>query len=163
MKNWTTHMPMLLEVLLNSEGDVMEIGGGTYSTPLLHWLCKIQGRRLVTYENDPIFYKLESRFKSKNHSIRFIKNWDDIPQRRWGVIFIDHHPSERRIIDLIKFKDCADYLIFHDAERNDKYEWSQAESHFKYQYIDKSCKPWTGVVSNFKELDFLNGEVLRIL
>lgn len=155
VKNWTTHMTMLLKVLDNSTGDVLEIGGGPFSTPLLHWMCKLQGRKLVTYENDPTYYQLCRGFQSNLHRVRFIENWDDIKLEHWGVIFIDHHPDKRRVVDLLKFKDHANYLVMHDTEKEEKYELKKAYPKFKYIYTWKGCKPWTSVFSNINKLDFL--------
>lgn len=154
MKGWTTHMTMLIKALSASEGPVLEVGGGPFSTPLLHWMCKIQNRKLVTYENDPTFYELCSRFVSNGHRVRFIEDWDEMDfKTHWGVVFIDHHPDMRRVEDIINFKDKADYIVVHDVEKVEKYNLTKALPHFKYHYIDKGCKPWTGVYSNFKDLN----------
>jgi hypothetical protein len=155
-KGWTTHMTMLLKVIGNSTGPVLEVGGGPFSTPLLHWMCKMQNRKLVTYENEPMFYQMCKTFQSGLHTIRFIENWDDMDfNTHWGVVFIDHHPDVRRVFDLINFKDKADYIVCHDTEKRDKYSWDKANKLFKYQYIWKDCRPWTSVYSNFKSLEFL--------
>jgi hypothetical protein len=150
-------MTMLIKVLQNSEGPVMELGGGPFSTPLLHWLCKMQGRKMVTYESDPQYYQLCRGFQSSYHKVRFVSedNWDSIPLENWGVIFIDHHPDERRVIDLIKFKDHADYIIMHDTEKEEKYGLKKAYPLFKQIHVWDGCKPWTSVFSNKKELSFL--------
>ena len=155
IKGWTTHMTMLLKVLDHSQGDVLEVGGGPFSTPLLHWICKMQGRKLITYENEPIFYNLCKKFQSGLHRIRFIENWDDIPLKNYGLVFIDHHPDARRVVDLIRFKDCADFIVCHDTEKREKYGWDQADKFFKYQHIWKECRPWTSVYSNKYNLKFL--------
>lgn len=153
-KEYTTNMPMLIKVLSISKGDVIECGGGIFSTPLLHWLCKMQNRKLITYETELSYYKFERKFQSPLHRIRFVENWDDIPiPKHVGVVFIDHHPSERRMVETLRFKDVADYIIIHDTERESR-EYNQEEvfDQFKYRYDWKDCKPWTSVFSNFKDL-----------
>ena len=155
VKNWTTHMTCLLKVMEHSSGQVLEIGGGPFSTPLLHWVCKMQGRKLITYENEPTFYKLCKGFQSNLHRVRFIENWNDIPLENYGVVFIDHHPDERRVVDLIRFKDHADYLVMHDTEKEEKYKLKQAYPLFKYMFVWKEAKPWTSVFSNKHNLEFL--------
>lgn len=162
IKGWTTHMTMLIKVLAMLELEdpkgrkaVLEVGGGPFSTPILHWICKLQGRKLVTYENEPTFYKLCKRFQSGLHSIRFIEDWDKMDfKTHWGMVFIDHHPSERRVVDVVNFKDKADYIVIHDTNRA-KYYFEPGFAQFKYRYDWKDCKPYTSVVSNFKNLDFL--------
>lgn len=156
VKGWTTHMPMLIKVLAESKGPVCEVGGGPFSTPLLHWICKMQNRKLVTYENEPEFYKMCRGFQSRLHSIRFLDDWDKMDfNTHWGVVFIDHHPPERRVIDVLNFKDKADFIIMHDTEKENKYGLQRAFPEFKYFHTWKDCKPWTSVFSNFKDLTFL--------
>lgn len=153
-KEYTTNMTMLIKVLLISKGDVIECGGGIFSTPLLHWMCKMQNRKLITYETEPSYYNFERKFQSPKHRVRFVKNWDDIPiPKHVGVVLIDHHPSERRMVETLRFKDVADYIIIHDTERKSR-EYNQQEvfDQFKYRYDWKECKPWTSVFSNLKDL-----------
>lgn len=153
----STHNPMLIKTIVISDGPVLEIGAGLYSTPLMHWLCKMLGRKLVTYENNPSFYGFAKKFISKGHRVRFIKNWDEMDfKTHWGVVLIDHDPDTRRVIDLINFKDKADYIVIHDTDMEDKYNWGKAWPYFKYRFDWKECRPWTTVVSNFKDLFFLN-------
>lgn len=155
-KSWSTHMPMLIKTVQASEGEVLEVGGGVFSTPLLHWLCKVEGRKLTTYENDPITFEFVHAFQSHLHRTRFIKSWDKMDfKRHWGVVLIDHHPEARRTPDAIRFKDSADFIVLHDTEKPLKYGYDELWQHFKYVYHDKGCRPWTSVVSNTKDLSFL--------
>lgn len=155
-KGWGTHMPMLIKTVQRTQGPVMEIGAGLYSTPLLHWLCKERNIRLITYENDPEFFKVAKGFQSRNHRIRFVNDWSEIDgDTHWGVVLIDHHPEEQRGKDVIRLKDKADYLVLHDSEKEVQYGYDKAWSHFKYRYDWKECKPWTTVLSNFDDLSWL--------
>lgn len=155
-KNYTTHITMLLKVLLNSEGDVIECGGGVFSTPLLHWMCKMMDRKLITYEQDPAYYAFERTFQSRQHRIKFVKDWDEIPINRCGVVFIDHHPPHRRMIETERFSQLADFVIIHDTERKSTdYNIPAVFDKFKFRYDWKDCRPWTSVLSNFKNLSFL--------
>ena len=152
-KHWSTHMPMLIKAVQASRGTVVEVGGGVFSTPLLHWLCKEAGRKLITYENEPQFFAFSHEFQSHLHSVRLIKDWDEMDfKSHCGVVFIDHHPEFRRGLDAIRFKDSADFIVMHDTERPDKYNYNEVWKHFKYVHHYKDCRPWTSVVSNFKDL-----------
>lgn len=155
-KHWSTHMPMLIRALEMTEGTVVEVGGGVFSTPLLHWLCKMQNRRLITYENEPQFFAFSKEFQSEKHSVRLINNWDEMDFKSpRGVVFIDHHPEQRRGLDAIRFKDSAQIIVMHDSERPDKYNYNGVWEHFKYVHHWKDCRPWTSVVSNYKDLSKL--------
>lgn len=156
-KKYTTHMPMLIKVVQMSEGPILEIGSGLFSTPLLHWLCHEKGRKLITYENNQDYFKFAKGFQSRNHRIRFIKDWNEIDARtHWGVVLIDHEPVEQRHLDILRLKDKADYIVIHDTEKEDSWEFKNIWSHFKYRYTWKGCVPWTTVVSNFKDLSNFN-------
>jgi hypothetical protein len=158
-KRWTTHIGVLTKVLLASSGDVIETGSGLFSTPLLHWLCKDMNRRLISYENRPEFYNFARQFQSRLHRIRFVANYNEINiNTHYGLVFIDNgddQPNERRGNIALLFKDFADYIVMHDTEQN-TYDYKGVWSHFKYTYTWKGCLPWVSVVSNFKELSWLN-------
>lgn len=148
-KNYTTHIATLLRAIQATDGKVIELGGGQSSTPVLHWVCKAARRKLLTYENDQRYYDYEHTFTSPMHRVVKIDDWDEVVIEPAGVVFVDHHPSERRSVDAIRFKDHADLIVIHDTERdNDKYRTSDIWPHFKYRYDWKECKPWTSVVSN---------------
>lgn len=147
-------MGVLVRVLFMSEGDVVELGAGPNSTPLLHWVCKSMNRRLISYENDPEYYNYARQFQSKLHRIILVNNWDEIDTRTHrGLLFIDHGPSKRRGTDIVRFKDSADYIVIHDTEAKEHYD--DVWRHFKHIYTWKESRPWTSVVSNFKDLSAL--------
>ena len=155
-KGWSTHQTMLIKTVMKCEGDVLELGAGLFSTPLLHWMCKMLGKKLVTYENDPQFYKLAKTFTSSRHKIILTEDWSDAPANKlWGVVFIDHHPEKQRAIDAIRFKDIAEYIVMHDTEKGHKYDYELVYPHFKCIYQWTECKPHTAVVSNLKDLSWL--------
>jgi hypothetical protein len=155
-KSYTTHMPTVIKVVQATTGPVIEFGGGLCSTPLLHWLCAEDRRKLISFEDNPEYYQYMKVFQSRTHRIRLVNNWDDIKVNgHYSVILIDHI-TERRAIDAIKWKDNADYIILHDTEsKNEVYHYNEVYPHFKYVYHWKFSWPWTSVVSNFKDLSFL--------
>lgn len=153
-KDWTTHMGVLTKVVLASSGDVLEFGSGPFSTPLLHWLCKDMNRLLISYENDLNFFKFAEQFESRLHRIRFVKDWDNIDTiTHRGVVFVDHHPLERRETDAIRFKNSSDFVVIHDTEFEDTFK--NVWSNFKHINTWKECRPWVSVVSNFRNLSQL--------
>jgi hypothetical protein len=153
VKGMSTHNVLLIKAVLLSDGPVLEIGSGFFSTPLLHWLCKMTGKDLVTYENNLEYFEMARKFKSRHHSIRLIGDWSEMDsQTQWGVVFVDHSPKERRIVDIEKYKDKAEYLVIHDTERADLYSYDKVWPMFKYRYEWQECVPYTTVVSNVKDL-----------
>lgn len=154
-------MPLLTRVFDKSEGAVLELGTGYFSTLYLDWLCSIFGRKLVSYECNQNKFKdwgkRALRYKSSHHEINIIEDWNkaDIENRHWGLVLVDHSPRERRVIEAIRIANNADYVVLHDTEPEAEkyYHYSKVYPHFKYRYNYKKVKPWTTVVSNFKSLN----------
>jgi hypothetical protein len=69
---------------------------------------------------------------------------------------IDHEPSERRVVDIERFKDSCKYMIVHDTEesKNDLYQFSRIDHLFKNRK-DFTSGNRTTVFSN-RSLDFLD-------
>lgn len=154
---YSSHLPILIKVLQISEGPVLELGSGVFSTPVMHWLCLDNKRELVTYENYKEHYEMNKVFQTEMHKIIFIKNWDEakIEGLHWGVAFVDHEPRERRVVEIRRLAQIADYVVVHDSEPDhDKYFdfISNAFPLFKNRYNYKRRRPYTTVLSNFKDL-----------
>lgn len=157
----STHFPILLKVVQATSGSIVEVGSGLFSTPLLHWLCFEKKRRLVTLERYIHYSEFAKKFISENHYVitsdvdNFIKKFEN----KYSVIFIDHSPKKptTRGSDALYFKDIADYIILHDAgpDPKDKYGYKEIYPYFKYIYHYTKTVPHTTVLSNFKELKWL--------
>ena len=150
--DYCTHIPLLIKVLQRSNGPVLEIGMGPFSTPLLHSMCYEMKRHLVSYDNNMDFFEPNSAFANKGHEVRMVNNWDEaeIEDRHWGVAFLDHAPALRRKEEAKRLVNNVDFLIIHDSEKSkDKYfKYSEIYPLFKYRYNYKRMSPQTVVLSN---------------
>ena len=162
-RDWGTHLPMLIKIMGMTGGHVLEMGMGMYSTPFLHWAC-FPDRRLVSYENDEKCYKMNKQYGRASrqypedfHEVHYVKSWDDAKiERPWNVAFIDHAPANRRIFDIERIANYAEYVIVHDTQRNYRFcDYKKVWPLFKYRYDYKRAVPWTTVLSNFKDLSNL--------
>ncbi|MFC1600640.1 hypothetical protein ACFL25_01015 [Patescibacteria group bacterium] len=160
-KGWSTHIPVLLKYAQKTKGSILELGAGIHSTPLLHWICAEDGRKLITYESNSKWYKYAKQYQSRNHTIRFVKSWDSLDleppntsaqktNKRWSIVFVDHD-IDRRFIDTVRLKDKADYIILHDTD-TPAYKYDKVWDNFKYTFHWKFCRPHTSVVSNYYKL-----------
>lgn len=153
-----THIPLLIRVFNISEGDVLEVGTGYFSTLMLDWLAQISERHVYSYENEPKWYERAKAYENYYHHIVFCKDWHlaDFDQKHWGMAFIDHHPAYRRAIEIARLADKADYIVLHDSDQRSNtkggYHYNDIWSLFKYRYDFKKLWPGTSVVSNFKDL-----------
>ncbi len=160
----STHFPMLIKAVQKTKGTVVELGSGLFSTPLLHWLCFDNKRKLITYESYRHYLEFANKFKTDSHEIKFVENWakenfDD----HYAVVLIDHsipRKTHTRGDDALRFKDKAEYIILHDAgeETFEKYGYKEIYPHFKYRYDWTGCFPHTTVLSNFNDLEWLNSQ-----
>jgi len=151
-----SHIFTLVRAFDQSEGDVLELGTGYFSTLLLHWMCVMTGRKLVSYDTIEKWYlRAQKMWGNDGHEIYFVPDLDtvDLTDRHWGLVFIDHWPYKRRSVDVMRLKDHADFLVLHDTEPAEAeiYGYPEVYKHFKYIYQYTKHLPWTAVVSNVKE------------
>lgn len=156
-----SHIPVLMKLLLAdfgtySLGDVLEMGTGIYSTPFLHWTCEHLGLNLFSYESEANFYDYAKQFATDTHDIRKVENWDDADiERNWFIALIDHSPGKRRITDIMRIANYANYIVVHDTEcRQDKhYNYKSIFPNFKYRRDFTNFGVQTTVLSNKFSLD----------
>lgn len=160
-KFWSTHIPVLMRVVEISDGPVLELGAGVFSTPVLHWMCMVRQRRLITLEESELYFQWARQFRSNNHSIRHVADLEDFPYKDffWSVVLVDHGDDKRRGRDAIRLKNNADYIVLHDTNPScqSTFGYDEVWQEFKYRYDWYACSPYTSVVSNFRELDNIYG------
>ena len=128
---------------MSTKGDVIELGTGDYSTPVLHEILKNTGRKIFSFDSDLGWLDFFTDLRTENHSIELIKNWDNLQIKKCGVVFVDHAPALRRIIEIERFRDFADIIVVHDTEKVKYYNYEPVLSSFKYRcdyerYIKKT-------------------------
>ena len=146
-----THLPVLKHIVGITTGPVLEMGMGYNSTPILHELCP--NRLLVSLDSEAEWVEKFASFRSNTHKIKSEPNWDDTTQYLksvlWDVILIDHHPCERRIVDLRLLMHNARFMVVHDTQREvaHVYNYEPTLSLFRYRWEFQGLKPYTTVVS----------------
>jgi len=159
--HWSSHYPILIKVMQQTSGDVLELGIGMFSTPLLHWMCFDMGRNLVSYEHVRKYYDMHKHFHKSFHQVNFVENndWDAIDiDKPWSVAFVDHGHRRRRE-ETKRLVKNTQFVIIHDTQPEDDrlYGLANVYPRFKYRFNYTKEKPWTTVLSNFVNLS----EVLK--
>jgi hypothetical protein len=146
-----SHVPVILQAMRKTTGDVLELGGGVFSTPILHWLCYLDRRLLVTYENYPDWYDFLKVNESSWHKVKFVKSLDDANiDKPWDVALVDCTPDGMRKEMVKKLANNTKYLIIHDSNGryNNIYHYETIYPLFKYMYTFDKIEPSTTVLSN---------------
>lgn len=156
--NYGTHLPCLMKALEKTDGDILELGTGIFSTPYLRYQAILKKRRLVSYENFKPWHDFLLKYykPNENHEINFIGEYKyaaiDEP---WDVVLIDQTPDSSRSEEAVRLKYFAKYIIIHDSNpSNDRVtHYSKIYPQFKYKTV------WTGdansatVLSNLVDLE----------
>lgn len=115
---WGSHLAPLLACICQSDGPVLELGIGHFSTPILHAVCTNMGRKLVSVEDNEEWVRAFQKYDFGCHHILH-RDYDhmDFDDEIWGVTFIDNSPGgERRKKDFERFIQSSDYVVVHDYE-----------------------------------------------
>jgi hypothetical protein len=145
MDPYGTHQRLLLKAALMTSGPILELGVGEYSTPLLHEIALAQNRALTSVDSDLNWIQKFGRFENNQHHLLHVPNWDAFkPNSRFGLAFIDHAPSERREIDIMRLAPLTDILVIHDTEA-DGYGYQRALPLLDHIETDSSITPWTTI------------------
>ena len=154
-----SHIPVLVKMMQQINGPVLELGVGHNSTPILHWLCAEKGLPLLSLEGDKVWYDEFASFKTFNHRVEFVENWDELDKfnvydTKWSMVLVDNNPVRKRGQLAKRLRNHADFLLLHDAEpENDhKYHYSKIYDKFKYKYLYDKVWPFTAVLSKRKEI-----------
>jgi hypothetical protein len=159
--NWGTHNIPLIAAVINSEGPILELGAGDYSTPLLHALCKKNKRFLHSTDTDKKWLDLFIDLETPYHQFTYVpvfeddcmlnpnlEKWDSIGiDHSWGVVLVDHRPAERRRVDIARLKNNTNIFVVHDSEQL-SYEYENVFSMFKYRYDYTRYKSRTTLLSD---------------
>lgn len=159
--SYGTHMACLVAAAVHTDGPILEMGAGDYSTPLLHSVCSKNERYLLSTDTDQKWLSYFTDMENDWHKFKYVKvyedDWEINPQpnewdaiggdRHWSVVFIDHRPGERRVIDIARLRNNTEIFVVHDTEQSEYY-YEPLLSSFRYKYVDKRYTTQTTVVSD---------------
>lgn len=171
--NDLSYYPLLYMALEETKmGEVIEMGAGYGSTPLLHQYCTENKRRIFTYETEKFWIEKFEPSANEYHNFTLIQrtSWDACSDMHPSpaVVFIDHAPGERRKDDLIKFKDSAQVIVIHDTEPHGAgdYRVRPLFNQFKYVVEVQSNAPnpneagaWATALSNHIDITKWTGTI----
>lgn len=151
-----THQRLLVAACVRTKGDVLELGVGWYSTPLLHEIAVAQGRLLVTIDNNEHWLKPFKMLGQEHlHKLILAGWWGNAPLERtywgggrWSLVFLDQGQPIEREYAVHRLIQQTDVFVMHDTEEEFAYGYGRTLPMFKYKFTDKSHRTWTTVASN---------------
>lgn len=149
-----THTAPLLTIVANTKGPILEMGCGDFSTPVLHAICSSSKRFLCSAEGNKSWLNFFTDLEKEWHHFYYVSSfngWDKIGNGiRWSVVFIDHAPAKRRVMDIKRLRKNTDIFVVHDTQDSVEisYGYKPVLSSFKYKYVYKRYKVTTTVVSD---------------
>jgi predicted O-methyltransferase YrrM len=151
MDPYATHIPLLAAALAAAgPGPVLELGAGTFSTPMLRAICAATGRWLMTVESNPEWFKKFYGYRSQGHAMLQMGLEQDLAQR-WAVVFVDNAPAAQRVIDIERLRESCELMVVHDTEEP-VYGYEPAFVKFKYRVDYRRMRPWTSILSMTRDL-----------
>ena len=149
-----SHVIPLMAALWATNGAILELGSGWFSTPMIHRVATIQDRSVLTAEASEDWLKYFRFLSSDKHALYHVNNgedrilsggvqevehWEGIGDQHdvWSLIFVDHEPAEQRKKDLQRLRNRTHLFIIHDSEPNGEiyYHFNEVLTSFKYRSV----------------------------
>lgn len=130
---YQSHLPALLACIAVTDGPVLELGVGHFSTPHLHALCLATKRNLVSVEQNKEWHvefkkydHIETRHSHRfSHAVMFGEYIEVLTRSSisyiapWSVAFIDGSPGGKARADLFKhLLPLSEFVVVHDAQKD---------------------------------------------
>lgn len=159
-----SHVPVLTAACMTSTGPVLELGTGFGSTLVLHGICGVQKREILSLESDKTWLGAFNFYRRSWHIFKHVESFVNLPEYNdeWGLAFVDHGILNQRGLSLAALKNVP-VVVAHDTchERLNYHtdECPKPLGMFRYRFDYQWQGPKTSVLSNtvnveriFKEL-----------
>ena len=161
-----SHSIALLPCLHWTQGPVLEVGAGCYSTSLLSLYS--QSRYCRTMESDWHWLEKVKAFfpascdlsENRGHEFQYVENYRDavMEDRSWDIVFIDQGDHASRVETALRMKEKSRLVILHDTEHANL---DSALNGYRYRYDLKTIFPHTGIASQVDDLGWLK-DLLKV-
>lgn len=160
--DYGSHFPILAAAVARTKGPVLELGSGDWSTPMLHYMCKAQGRYLLTADNNLEWLRKFSAYATPGtHELQHVADWAqwDMIEAvgQWGVAFVDCAPGEARHQLIRRLAGRAHFIVAHDSERDydtgANYKYELVTSLFRYVSEWRRYRPYTLILSDVETFE----------
>lgn len=156
MSGWASHLPALAACVAHTNGPVLELGAGAYSTPMLHALCA--KRELLTIESNIEWLAEFGMFDRGNHRLVLSDKIDSAMGQAWDVVLVDSAPGGSRVRFMESLRGQVRLFVVHDTQPGPVcYHYDRILPSFPYR-VESTWHPTrTTVVSDSDNLEWLAG------
>ena len=161
-----SHIVTLLPCIHWTQGPILEVGAGYYSTALISLYSHTRYCR--TMESDRLWLEKVRNFfpvfcdlsKDIGHDFQHVNDYRDavMEDRAWDIVFIDQGDYHSRAETAQRMKDKSRLVIMHDTEIEGL---NTALDGYRYRYDLKSILPYTSIGSQVDDLSWL-AEILKV-
>ena len=135
-------IPLVVASFL-SDGDLLELGMGFYSTPVLHKLAVDKEKIAFSIETNAEWAQKFEFYKETSTHQMHVMSFDEMTNfeldKSWGVVLVDHGFANKRFISILKYANKSQIILAHDAE--DAAELFYEYKHFKIrEHFKYSCR-----------------------
>ncbi len=150
-----TFIPLLITAVANTAGPILEIGCGDNSTLLLHALCSVDERSLMTITTDKNLHQLFCSVAAPWHQLLYDASFEQIDTSlARSVVLIDYVPQAVRMATIINLRPKTEIFVIHDSDEINQ-SFDILLNSFKYRYDDKHYVPNTTLVSDTIDVNLL--------
>ena len=147
---YASHLPSLFAAIMATNGSVLEVGAGLWSTPLLRTFCATASRFFCSLESDIAWAEKCGSTHVADADLANILRASACEQ--WSVVFLDHN-GFRRGPDAQLFAASAEYIVVHDWGSEDIMKpFEPFLCLWKHRLVDKRFGPPTLTLTNSDEL-----------
>ena len=134
-EGYFSHISVLSAAVLKTAGPVLELGAGLGSTLLLHGLCGMLSRKLVTIDSNEDWLNKFINLRRSWHELKLVDTFINLPEysELWGLAFIDHGISEQRGHSLSALCNVP-MIVCHDTCHYFLYNYAPGLSEFKFRW-----------------------------
>jgi len=151
---WSTHQEALVWAASRTTGSIVELGGGWYSTPILHGLCEPGRRELWTVEAEAEWLHAVKPWQRSWHHL-VLDPGLNIPAQagRPGMVFVDHDatPPGRSASIRQAAERGASIIVVHDTQPAAAHDYpgmAEVIDRFRYRRDWRYYPQWTTALSN---------------
>lgn len=150
---WGSHLPALLGAIAATDGPVLELGVGHFSTPVLHAVC--QDRLLISVERDNEWQAKFGRLGRPNHwfACSLETALELAGDTHFSVALIDDSPGGAHRAESFKMLiGRSDFVIVHDYHLENREAIEPLLDRMYRYHVTRQYMPPTLIASQFREI-----------